>query len=235
MYNAVNHKNHEMLTVSHVRFMRGDSVILEDVSFSVKEGEYLGIIGPNGGGKTTLLDLLLGLEKPTGGKIIWSDTVVGRSHVGYMPQHAASFDPIFPATVREIVASGRVALRPWYKNERTHDAVRGERAMETCGILHLADRRIGEISGGERQRAFLARALAGEPQVLVLDEPMAAVDERQQQTLYDVLRELHRRTRMTIIMVSHDLQAVEREATRVLCLNKRIVSHESYADSPHMH
>ncbi|NBS68704.1 ABC transporter ATP-binding protein [bacterium] len=227
-------RSQELLRVSHVQFTRGDFVVLEDVSFSIKEGEYVGIIGPNGGGKTTLLNILLGLERQTAGKIEWEGREL-RHQVGYVPQHAASFDPLFPATVEEMVASGRVALRKWYQGPRAHDVVRIEKAMETCGISHLAKRRIGEISGGERQRAFLARALAGEPRILVLDEPMSAVDEYQQQTLYDVLRELHRRTHMTILMVSHDLHAVEREATRVLCLNKRIVSHGSYADHPHMH
>lgn len=225
----------EIISVARIRFMRGDVAVLDDVTFSVKEGEYVGIIGPNGGGKTTLLDILLGLEKPMSGTVTWGDLIESRAHIGYVPQHAASFDPLFPATVEEIVASGRVALRPWYKGAGVHDTVRVEKAMQTCGIAHLAHRRIGEVSGGERQRAFLARALAGEPRVLVLDEPMSAVDEHQQETLYDVLRDLHARTHMTILMVSHDLHAVEREATRVLCLNKKIVTHGSYADHPHMH
>lgn len=235
MYNAVNQKHQAMLSVSHVRFTRGNNVVLDDVSFSIRAGEYIGIIGPNGGGKTTLLNLILGLEAPTQGTIVWSDELAGKSHIGYIPQHAASFDPLFPATVREIVASGRVALRPWYRSEGAYDHKRTEQALQMCGIMHLRDRRIGEVSGGERQRAFLARALAGEPSILVLDEPMSAVDEHQQQTLYDVLRELHRHARMTVVMISHDLHAVEREATRILCLNKKIVSHGSYADSPHMH
>lgn len=228
-------KTSEMLSVSHIRFMRGDVTVLDDVSFSIKQGEYVGIIGPNGGGKTTLLDIILGLEKPSAGTVAWGDVIESKSHIGYVPQHAASFDPLFPATVEEIVASGRVAQRAWYQSSGAHDAVRVERAMQTCGIAHLAQRRIGEVSGGERQRAFLARALAGDPRVLVLDEPMSAVDERQQETLYDVLRDLRASTHMTILMVSHDLQAVEREATRVLCLNKKIVNHNSYGDHPHMH
>lgn len=228
-------KSLEMLSVSHIRFMRGDVAVLDDVSFSIKQGEYVGIIGPNGGGKTTLLDVILGLEKPSAGTITWGDAIESKSHIGYVPQHAASFDPLFPATVEEIVASGRVAQRAWYQGFGAHDAVRIERAMQTCGIAHLAQRRIGEVSGGERQRAFLARALAGDPRVLVLDEPMSAVDERQQETLYDVLRDLRATTQMTVLMVSHDLHAVEREATRVLCLNKKIVNHNSYGDHPHMH
>lgn len=228
-------KSSEMLSVSHIRFMRGDVVVLDDVSFSIKQGEYVGIIGPNGGGKTTLLDVILGLEKPSGGTVTWGDAIESKSHIGYVPQHAASFDPLFPATVEEIVASGRVAKRAWYQGSGMHDAMRVEKAMQTCAIAHLAQRRIGEVSGGERQRAFLARALAGDPRVLVLDEPMSAVDERQQETLYDVLRDLRATTQMTVLMVSHDLHAVEREATRVLCLNKKIVNHNTYGDHAHMH
>lgn len=228
-------KSSEVLSVNNLSFSRGSVVILENVSFSIKQGEYVGIIGPNGGGKTTLLDILLGLEKPASGSVTWGSAIESKSHIGYVPQHAASFDPLFPATVEEVVASGRVALRPWYRRARMQDILRGEKAMETCGIAHLAKRRIGEISGGERQRAFLARALAGEPRVLVLDEPMSAVDERQQETLYDVLRNLRTHTHMTILMVSHDLHAVEREATNVLCLNKKIVNHNTYGDHSHMH
>lgn len=232
---TVTNRSQEIISAAHIRFMRGDVAVLDDVTFSVKEGEYVGIIGPNGGGKTTLLDIVLGLEKPTSGTVTWGDFIESRAHIGYVPQHAASFDPLFPATVEEIVASGRVALRSWRRGVSAYDGIRIEKAMQTCGIAHLAQRRIGEVSGGERQRAFLARALAGEPRVLVLDEPMSAVDEHQQETLYDVLRDLHTRTHMTILMVSHDLHAVEREATRVLCLNKKIVTHGSYGDHPHMH
>lgn len=232
---SINKKFQEILNVAHVRFVRGDVVVLEDVTFSVREGEFVGIVGPNGGGKTTLLDLLLGLETPTSGTIAWEGDAQNRAQVGYVPQHAASFDPLFPATVREIVASGRTALRPWYAKETSHESMRIEKIMRTCGVAHLAERRIGEVSGGERQRTFLARALAGEPRVLVLDEPLSAIDEKQQATVYDLLRDLHARTHITILMVSHDLHAIEREASRVLCLNKRIVSHGSYADSPHMH
>jgi zinc transport system ATP-binding protein len=228
-------KQSDILTVSHVRFIRGNITVLDDVTFSVKEGDYVGIVGPNGGGKTTLLNILLGLEAPTSGAVTWENDKEARSQVGYVPQHAASFDPLFPATVREIVASGCTALRPWHQKETVHEGIRIENVMHTCGIVHLADRRIGEVSGGERQRAFLARALVGEPRILVLDEPLSAIDEKQQQTIYELLRDLHTRMHMTILMVSHDLQAIEREASKVLCLNKKIVSHGSYADSPHMH
>lgn len=224
-----------VLTASHISFLRGDLSILEDVSLNIMAGEYVGIIGPNGGGKTTLLNILIGLEIPTSGTVSWGKDHEEPPRIGYVPQHATSFDPQFPATVQEIVASGRVALRKWYEGEGALDRRCVEEAMETCNIAHLASRRIGEVSGGERQRAFLARALAGGPRVLVLDEPMSAVDEHQQETLYDVLRILHTEKKLTILMVSHDLHAVEREATRVLCLNKRLVHHGSYADSPHMH
>ncbi len=230
----VNKKNKALLSVAHLRFSRGDITILEDVSFVIKEGEYVGIIGPNGGGKTTLINILLGLEKQTSGTVTWEEGIP-QNKIGYLPQHAASFDPLFPATVEEIVASGRVALRKWYMPQTSTDKRACEKMMRICGVDHLAKRRIGQISGGERQRAFLARALASEPRILILDEPMSAVDEKQQETLYDLLRELHQHTGITILMVSHDLQAIEREATRALCLNKKIVNHEAYADHPHMH
>lgn len=228
-------KRAPLLSVEHLTFMRGSVCVLADVSFSVAQGEYVGIIGPNGGGKTTLLSLILGLAIPTSGHVTWGDGLVSRAHLGYVPQHAASFDPSFPATVGEIVTSGRQALLSFGAFPRMQDYQRIHDALAICGIEHLEHRRIGEVSGGERQRAFLARALACEPTVLVLDEPMSAVDEHHQETLYDVLRDLHRTRGIAILMVSHDIQAVEREATRVLCLHKKIVAHGSYADHSHMH
>ncbi len=222
-----------IVKVQDLRFSRGETLVLDHIDFEIREGEYVGIIGPNGGGKTTLLELLLGLLPVQEGSVTWfgkSAIAASRAQVGFVPQHAASFHHAFPATVAEIVMSGRTALRGPLRRLTTHDKARVQKALRVCGIEHLAQRRIGNVSGGERQRAFLARALAGEPRVLVLDEPMAAVDEIQQKTLYDVLRQLHRSSHMTIIMVSHDISAVEREASRIFCLNRHLVPHEQGRD-----
>lgn len=231
-------KPNSILRVQNVRFTRGDVAVLDGLTLDINEGEYVGIIGPNGGGKTTLLEIVLGLLEPDQGRVEWfgeEATPAMRAQIGFVPQNAASFDPSFPATVEEVVASGRTALRGPARRLTAHDHTRIAKAMKTCGVSHLASRRIGRISGGERQRAFLARALAGEPRVLLLDEPMAAIDEVNQANLYDVLRRLHKETGMTIIMVSHDIAAVERETTRTLCLNRRLVRHGSGNDAPHFH
>lgn len=188
--------------------------MLEDVSVQIGRGEYVGVIGPNGGGKTTMLRLMLGLLKPTKGEVV---VRVPREKVGYVPQRSASIDYAFPATVREIVESGQVA----HHNKKAID-----RAMHTTGVLKLADCRIGMLSGGERQRVLIARALAAEPAVLMLDEPTTAVDIENQEEFYKFIRKLHKELGITVVIVSHDVDVIAHEVERTLCLNRHIVCHD---------
>ncbi len=220
--------HHPLLRATSLSFSRENVTILSGVTFAIYPGEYVGIIGPNGGGKTTLLHLLLGLERPTSGGVTWEKDILARGKVGYVPQYAASFDPFFPATVREIVASGGAHARLSAGDARVSAALR------RCGIEHLQHRRIGEVSGGERQRAFVARALVNDPEVLALDEPMSAVDALHRESFYDVLRDIHKQG-VTVLMVSHDVHALEHEASRVLCIHKTLVSYEDLSQELHGH
>jgi zinc transport system ATP-binding protein len=206
----------------------GSQTVLEDVSFSISCGEYVGVVGPNGGGKTTLLKLLLGLQAPTSGEIL----VYGKppresrkgGRIGYVPQRVTQQDLTFPATVEEIVQSGRTPRlgTAGLPGKTDRDAV--EEALKMADIAHLRHRRIGELSGGERQRAFIARALAGEPHVLVLDEPTTGVDPGARDRFYAFLRDLHSNG-LTILFVSHDVDVMTKEATTILCLNQRLLCH----------
>ena len=206
-----------------------DTPVLENLSFVVRRGEYLGIIGPNGGGKTTLNKIILGLLHPTNGTV----RLFGQDHhdfkekfrIGYVPQRVTQTDKDFPATVFEVVKTGRIARLGFFERFTKKDIEAVEQAMELSGISRYRDTLIGNLSGGERQRVFIARALAGEPDVLILDEPTVGVDIGAQKTFYDFLASLNRDQNLTIIFISHDVDAVSHETKTVLCLNHNLVCH----------
>ncbi|KKT09329.1 MAG: ABC transporter ATP-binding protein [Candidatus Nomurabacteria bacterium GW2011_GWB1_43_20] len=203
--------------------------VLENLSFTVRKGEYLGIIGPNGGGKTTLIKIILGLLQPTSGTI----SLFGKDRhdfkekyrIGYVPQRITQAEKSFPATVFEVVRTGRIARLGFFERFTKDDTDAVERAMEISGIARYRDTLIGNLSGGERQRVFIARALASEPDVLILDEPTVGVDIGAQKTFYDFLSSLNKEHNITIIFISHDIDAVSHETKTVLCLNHNLVCH----------
>lgn len=202
---------------------------LKDVGFTLKEGEYMAVIGPNGGGKTTLIKLLLGILAPSTGAIrIFGRPATDRRarlDVGYVPQRISSEAAEFPATVREIVESGRTPRRGPFARWTKADQEAIDHALETLGIADLAERTIGGLSGGQRQRAFIARAVAGEPRILILDEPTVGVDQSAQEAFRKFLTHANRDHGMTIVFVTHDVEFVSREADSVLCLNHSLVCH----------
>ena len=206
-----------------------DTSVLENLSFTVRKGDYLGIIGPNGGGKTTLIKIILGLLHPTEGRV----ALFGKDRhdfkekyrIGYVPQRITQSDKKFPATVLEVVNTGRTARLGFFEKFKKEDTIAVERAMEISGIERYRDTLIGNLSGGERQRVFIARALASEPDVLILDEPTVGVDIGVQKTFYEFLAKLNSEQHLTIIFISHDVTAVSNETKTVLCLNHNLVCH----------
>lgn len=191
--------------------------VLRDVDLDVETGEFVAIAGPNGGGKTTLLRLALGLERPTRGRVR-----LRAAPVAYLPQRAQSVVDA-PVTVRELVTAGRAArahlLGPLVRTDR--DAIRD--AIERVGLARLADRPLTKLSGGQLQRAFIAKALAAEPKLLVLDEPTTGVDVEAQETLAGLLESLHRELDVTILYVSHEFGAVEQFVERIVLVRGEIV------------
>lgn len=225
------------IDVKNLSFNYGGNQVLQDLTFQIKSGEYLGIIGPNGGGKTTLLKIILGLLKPATGavKILGKSlkNFKDRSDIGYVPQRASQVEFQFPATVEEIVASGRTAKIGLFKQLKKADQEAINRAMHTAGVFNFRKRLIGELSGGERQKVFIARALATEPKILILDEPTAAIDIASQNNFYKFLADLNKRLKLTVIIVSHDIDVVAKEVATVLCLNRGLVCHGTPADLTH--
>jgi zinc transport system ATP-binding protein len=204
----------------------GGPPVLKDVDLDVPTGEFLGIAGPNGGGKTTLVRLALGLERPTAGKALLfgqpAHRFEDRARLGYLAQRAL-LGIEAPVTVKELVSAGRVprrgVLRPFSGKDRA--AVRG--AIDRVGLLERADTPVHRLSGGQRQRAHIAKALAGEPDLIVLDEPTAGVDVEAQDAFAELLEELHVELGATILYVSHEFGAVERFVERLVLVSGGIV------------
>lgn len=214
--------------VDRLAYRTGSQTILEDITLKILQGEYCAIIGPNGGGKTTLVRLLLGLEKPTSGTIRLFGQPLKQfrrwEQIGYVPQHVTQTDRLFPGTVEEVVSMGRIAGLGWSKRWHAEDRQKIARAMEAMEVDTLSGKLIGELSGGQRQRVMIARALASEPRVLILDEPNTGVDQPSQQRFYELLRRLNREERLTILFVTHDVGVIVDDIARVFTVNRRVVT-----------
>ncbi len=210
----------------------GDTVI-EDIDLTIEKGGFFGLIGPNGGGKTTLLKVILGLIKPMEGaiRVFGLPPKEGRKYMGYVPQHSI-YDPDFPISVQEVVLMGRKRHRGnsiFYSDE---DRETARSAMQSMNILELADRNISDLSGGQRQRAYIARALASEPKMLLLDEPTAGIDPQTSQGTYGLLKELNRT--ITIMIATHDVGAVSKYVKKIGCLNRYLFTHDDRKISQEM-
>lgn len=208
-----------------VNFSYGANKVLNDISFEISQGSYLGIIGPNGGGKTTLVKIMLGLLKPNSGKVTIDQKSIAQaideSRIGYVPQRISQEYMDLPATIYEIVESGVIAKSNLFRSFG-HEKIVTE-TLARAGLKGMENRLIGELSGGQRQRAFVARALAIDPEILVLDEPFVGIDLASQEEFYEFLKNLNKEKKMTIIFISHDLDMISKQAQEILCLNHSII------------
>jgi zinc transport system ATP-binding protein len=196
-------------------------VVLTNVSFSINDRDFIGIIGPNGGGKTTLVKVILGLMKPVKGSIEYA---LDRSEIGYLPQ-SSHLDESFPISVREVIASGlEHGLRMGNKIRSDEKHIIGS-VLEKVGLESMQSRSIGELSGGELQRTMLARAIISSPKLLILDEPDSHVDNRFEMELYGLLKELNEH--MTILLVSHDIGIISPYIKTIACVNRDFHYHSS--------
>lgn len=212
-----------VIELKNVAYAYADSPVLADVSFSIAEGEFIGIFGPNGGGKTTLLKLLMGFLKPTEGSIavFGMSPEEAREQIAYVPQ-ALRFDRQFPISVKEVVLSGRLAHLPWHGRYLPEDEAAAMEMLETVGLADMKSRAFGTLSGGQAQRVLIARALVSQPKLLLLDEPTASVDSAAEKEIYKILEEL--KGKITILMVTHHLKTAMDQVGRVLCVRKSVVS-----------
>lgn len=212
------------IEIKDVWFSYGGPPVLRHVNLAVEERDFVCVAGPNGGGKTTLLKLILGLIQPQSGKV----TVLGsrperaRRRIGYMPQ-MVQLDPAFPVTVADVVLMGRLGIGAGLGPYRRSDIKAALEALDDVGLADARDRPLAALSGGQRRRVLIARALACAPEILLLDEPNAHLDPAVQDSLYEMLRDLNERH--TVVMVSHDLGFVSMHFKTVVCVNQDVHVH----------
>lgn len=211
----------QVVNIDNVSYRFNSALVLENISFTVDKGDFIGIIGPNGAGKTTLFRSMLGLLEDYQGRITFFGKDIRKNRnilqkIGYIPQKNST-DQGFPATVEEIVSLGITSRRP-SKNKINH-------AIETVGLFDQKTKRIGELSGGQQQRVLIAKALANEPELLILDEPVTGIDLKTQNKFYVLLKKLNEENKITIIWASHDLDAVKKLANKIACVNRRLFFH----------
>ena len=211
----------QVVNIDNVSSRFNSALVLENISFTVDKGDFVGIIGPNGAGKTTLFRSMLGLLEDYQGRITFFGEDIRKNRrilqkIGYIPQKNST-DQGFPATVEEIVSLG-ITSRRQSKNKINY-------AIETVGLFDQKTKRIGELSGGQQQRVLIAKALANEPELLILDEPVTGIDLKTQNKFYVLLKKLNEENKITIIWASHDLEAVKKLANKIACVNRRIFFH----------
>jgi zinc transport system ATP-binding protein len=211
--------------VKNLSFSVRGQTILQNISFEIFHGEYIAIIGPNGGGKTTLIRMLLGLQKPTSGEIRIYGTKLSKFRewykIGYVPQRATHVDANFPATVEDIVKMGRIAKRKLFAPYSKKDKEMVHDAMLKMDILDLKEKMVGRLSGGQRQRVMIARALASAPEILILDEPNTGVDVKSQQRFYKLLAKLNKEEGITILFITHDIGVIADDIGRLFTINQK--------------
>ncbi|WP_018930863.1 metal ABC transporter ATP-binding protein [Gracilibacillus lacisalsi] len=217
-----------IVEMENVSFHYGERQALSKVNFIINEGDFIGLVGPNGGGKTTLIKLLLGMEKPTTGEIQLFGQPIRKfkekNKLGYVSQKANSFNSGFPATVEEVVTMGLTSKLGYFRRLTRQDKLHIYEAVEKVGMTEYLSENIGELSGGQQQRIFIARALVSDPKLLILDEPTVGVDAENVEKFFDLLHELNQQN-ISLLLVTHDIGTMTHHASKVACLNKTLHFH----------
>jgi len=208
-----------------------DNLILEDINLKVYDKDFLGIIGPNGGGKTTLLKTILKIIKPTKGQVLLCEGFEEQNCFGYVPQ-TSHIDYLFPISVLDVVKTGRLSKYKLFKRYNNNDFDIAVDSLKKMDLLRYQNKLFGNLSGGEKQRVLIARALTINPKILLLDEPTSNIDSKVGYHFYELLNELNKN--ITIIMVSHDIGAISQNVKKVACLNRKLVYHDSKEISKEM-
>ncbi|MBQ27013.1 MAG: zinc ABC transporter ATP-binding protein [Nitrospiraceae bacterium] len=225
--NRAKEQPRRVIAFSNATYTLSHTPALEEVSLNINEGEFVGIIGPNGSGKTTILRAILGLVLPQTGTMQIFDCACEnlrcyhRARIGYLPQKG-KIDRNFPITVFETVLMGRYGVRGLFHQSGKEDRTIALQALEDVGMRDFKNYPFGQLSGGQQQRIFIARALAQQPQVLLLDEPTTGIDTTTQHTILELIRRLHRELQLTILLVTHDINLISPFVDRLVLLNTRL-------------
>jgi zinc transport system ATP-binding protein len=224
-----------IIEISNISFSYGNKEIIKNINLSIHRGDYLGIVGSNGSGKTTLLRIILGLIKSEFGSIkLFQQNIKDFkdwSKIGYVPQKVINFDNNFPLTVLEVVLMGRYGKLGLLHNIKTEDKLKAKEALQNVEMWDYKNRQIGDLSAGQQQRVFIARALAGNPEILFLDEPTVGIEKDIKNKFYQLLHNLNEKLSLTIVIVTHDIESMSNEAMHVACIkDKTLIFHESIDD-----
>jgi len=225
------------ISIEGLSFDYHGNEVLRDITCDIRQGDYVGIVGPNGSGKSTLIRCILGLNRVEHGTItlfgVPQPAFTSWDRIGFLPQGLQLFNPNFPATVEEVVRLGRLSKKRFPRRFDASDSEAVERAMDLMGISSLGKRLIGELSGGLRQRALLARALVNDPEVLILDEPTTALDPETRDSFYATVRDLNVNRGTTILLITHDSSTIGLYASKLLYLDKRIIFFGTFEEFCH--
>lgn len=215
----MNNKEKKIISLNEVDVYFKDYKVLSDLTFDIDEGDYVGIIGPNGSGKTTMIKAILGLSGEVKGDIVVRDG----EGIAYLPQLTGSKSKFFPAKVKEIVATGLLKNKKFPKFITRGDYVKVDEMLKELNIYEKRDSLIGDLSGGQKQRVLLARAIVSEPKILILDEPTSALDPKLRDKLYKLISELNNKKGLTILFISHDVGTIEKYVDKIMYLDKKLV------------
>lgn len=218
-----------VLSMNNITYAYEQKTVLDGINFEIPQGVFMGLVGPNGGGKTTLIKLILGLIQPDEGQISIFGTpaekLKDRNRIGFVSQKANSFNKGFPATVFEVVASGLTAKVGYFRFLQKAHKEKVMEAIDSVGMLEYAHENIGNLSGGQQQRIFIARALVSDPELIILDEPTVGIDYENVKRFYELLHHLHISQNKTLLLVTHDTGTMTEYATDIVCLNKKLHFH----------
>jgi zinc transport system ATP-binding protein len=203
----------------------GATTVLQDINFKVNENDFIGVIGPNGGGKTTLLKIILGLLKPAKGDLVFNSELLDGNRIGYLPQMSTG-DINYPVTVSDIILSGLMIRKGLISRMSASDRIKASTVIDELGLTGMAKSTLNELSGGQMQRVFLGRAIIGDPKLLLLDEPGNFVDATFENDFYEKLKDLN--NRMAILMVSHDVGTISAHIKSFACVNRSLHYHHSH-------
>jgi zinc transport system ATP-binding protein len=218
-----------IISLQDINYSYENKTILHHINFEIPKGAFVGLLGPNGGGKTTLIKIILGISKPDSGKLTLFDKSLEEfkdwNKIGFVSQKSNSFNKGFPASVYEVVSSGLTSKVGYLRffNQKHKEKIL--QAIDAVGMSDYAYENIGNLSGGQQQRVFIARALVSEPELLILDEPTVGVDYENVQRFYELLHELNKRNGITLLLVTHDTGTMTKYATNIACLNKTLHFH----------
>lgn len=216
------------IDIRHLTVNLGGREVLSDINLDLDEGKFLGIVGPNGGGKTTFLRVALGLVKPSAGEVLIMGKepgeMVKRGAFGYLPQHF-NVDPDFPASAKDVVLMGLAGREGIFRRPSRRDVKRADEVLATMGMSGYEDHAFGALSGGQQQRVSIARALVSEPRMLILDEPSTGIDVVGQEDFYHLLKGIQKRLNLSIVMVSHDIGVIPSYVDEIACLSRTLHYH----------